>query len=68
MFSVKNQWIDFKDWIEKWEEFGVAKDFTVPYGESETDAVTLILEDDGQFSASFAEYTITKKDTFVKRI
>ena len=32
-FSCKNQQIDFVDWTQKRDEYGVAQNFTVPYGE-----------------------------------
>lgn len=32
-FSCKNQQIDFVDWTQKRNEYGVAQNFTVPYGE-----------------------------------
>ncbi|WP_099467567.1 hypothetical protein [Konateibacter massiliensis] len=116
-YSVKNQWIDFVDWTEKREEFGAAKNFTVPYGsdeseyyylvvnwepnelwdalsaknivledlpqelredtivleisyingKEETRAIKIKLQDDGNFVASFENYSITEQDDFVNR-
>ncbi|MDK2964411.1 MULTISPECIES: hypothetical protein [Lacrimispora] len=116
-YSVKNQWIDFIDWTQKREEFGVSKNFTVNYGSDQSDyyylivnwepnelwealsnkntsikdlpqelledtivleisyrngkteskAIKIKLQDNGDFVASFVNYTITEKDDFVNR-
>ncbi|MDW2798834.1 hypothetical protein RZO55_14750 [Clostridium boliviensis] len=116
-YSVKNQWIDFIDWTQKREEFGVAKNFTVNYGsdqhdyyylvvnwepnelwealsnknisikdlpqelledtivleisyrndKTETKAIKIKLQDNGDFVASFDNYRITEQDDFVNR-
>ncbi len=116
-YSVKNQWINFIDWTEKREEYGVAKNFTVSYGpdekeyyylvinwepnelwealsdknmaipdltyelredmivleitfgngKTETKAVKISLQDNGTFVASFDNYAITYRDTFIDR-
>lgn len=116
-YSVKNQWIDFIDWTQKREEFGIAKNFTVTYGsdeseysylvvnwepnelwealsgknisiqnlpqnliedtivleilytngKTETKAMKIKLQDNGDFVASFVDYTITQQDDFVNR-
>jgi len=116
-YSVKNQWIDFIDWTQKREEFGIAKNFTVTYGsdeseyyylvvnwepnklwealsaknisikdlpqelledtivleisysndKTETKAIKIKLQDNGDFVASFINYTITEQDNFVNR-
>jgi hypothetical protein len=42
-YSVKNQWIDFVDWTEKRDEFGIAKNFTVPYGSDESEYYYLVV-------------------------
>lgn len=42
-YSVKNQWIDFIDWTQKRDEFGVAKNFTVSYGSDEHEYYYLVL-------------------------
>jgi hypothetical protein len=36
-FSCKNHQIDFVDWTEKRDEYGIAQNFTVPYGENESE-------------------------------
>ena len=36
-FSCKNQQINFLDWTEKRDEYGNAQNFTVPYGEDESE-------------------------------
>lgn len=36
-FSCKNQQINFMDWTEKRDEFGLAQNFTVSYGEDESE-------------------------------
>lgn len=116
-YSVKNQWIDFIDWTQKREEYGIAKNFTVPYGsddseyyylvlnwepnelwealsaknisiidlpielledtivleisygngKTETKAIKIKLQNNGNFVASFVNYTITGQDDFVYR-
>lgn len=115
-FSCKNQWISFVDWTEKRGDYGLGKNFTVPYGENkedyyylvvnwepqniiktltehenikisdltqkekddlivmeikyldgrtETEAIKIKLQDDGNFTASVIPYQITEQDTFV---
>lgn len=36
-FSCKNQQLQFRDWTQKRDEFGLSQNFTVPYGEQEDD-------------------------------
>lgn len=36
-FSCKNELINFVDWTEKRDEFGNAQNFTIPYGEDESE-------------------------------
>jgi hypothetical protein len=43
-FSCKNQWIDFVDWTGKRNEFGMGKNFTVPYGSDESEYCYLIID------------------------
>lgn len=42
-FSCKNQRINFMDWTEKRDEFGLAQNFTVSYGEDESEYYYLLL-------------------------
>jgi hypothetical protein len=116
-YSVKNQWIDFIDWTQKRDEFGISKNFTVPYGsdeseyyylvvnwepnelwealstrnisitdlpqklledtvvleiaysngKTETKAIKINLQNNGDFVASFVNYSITEQDDFINR-
>lgn len=117
-FSCKNQKIDFRDWTQKRDEYGEARNFTVTYGKNEneyksltidwmpnnimkeltenadstiatlpnemkkdiivteisffngkttTKAITVSLQDDGKFYATFDDYKINDKDDFVDR-
>jgi uncharacterized protein YkuJ len=43
-FSCKNQQIDFRDWTEKREEYGNAQNFTVTYGEDESEYYYLTID------------------------
>lgn len=43
-FSCKNQQINFMDWTEKRDEYGNAQNFTVPYGEDESDYYYLTID------------------------
>lgn len=43
-FSCKNQKIDFRDWKEKRDEYGEAKNFTVNYGENEKEYAYLTID------------------------
>ena len=43
-FSCKNQQINFMDWTEKRDEFGLAQNFTVPYGEDESEYYYLLID------------------------
>lgn len=43
-FSCKNQQISFTDWTETREEFGLAQNFTVPYGEDESQYYYLLID------------------------
>lgn len=43
-FSCKNQFINYMDWTEKREEFGISRNFTVPYGEDESEYYYLLIE------------------------
>lgn len=43
-FSCKNQQISFMDWTETREEFGLAQNFTVPYGEDESQYYYLLID------------------------
>lgn len=43
-FSCKNQQINFMDWTEKRDEYGNAQNFTVDYGEDESDYYYLTIE------------------------
>lgn len=43
-FSCKNQKIDFRDWTEKRDEYGEAKNFTVNYGKNEKEYVYLTID------------------------
>lgn len=54
-FSCKNQRINFMDWTEKRDEFGLAQNFTVS------------LLEDGTFFAKFDDYEITAEDSFIDR-
>lgn len=42
-YSVKNQWLDFLDWTEKRDEYGIAKNFTVSYGTNEDEYYYLVI-------------------------
>ncbi|WP_434310493.1 hypothetical protein [Hominifimenecus sp. rT4P-3] len=42
-FSCKNQQINFMDWTEKRDEFGLAQNFTVPYGTDESEYYYLLI-------------------------
>ncbi len=116
-FSCRNQKIRFLDYTEKRPDYGQSQNFTVPFGEEESDypalyiewqpvkiigalqdkettiaslpkemrediivmeitfadgrtdvkAITIWLEDDGSFLASFDDYAITEEDEFVFR-
>lgn len=43
-FSCKNQQINFMDWTEKRDEYGNAQNFTVPYGEDESEYYYLTID------------------------
>ena len=43
-FSCKNQQINFMDWTEKRDEFGLAQNFTVSYGENESEYYYLLID------------------------
>lgn len=43
-FSCKNQKIDFRDWTEKRDEYGEAKNFTVNYGKNEKEYAYLTID------------------------
>jgi SepF-like predicted cell division protein (DUF552 family) len=43
-FSCKNQWIDFVDWTQKRDEYGIGKNFTVSYGEDESEYYYLTID------------------------
>lgn len=43
-FSCKNEWISFVDWTEQRGDFGLGKNFTVPYGEREEDYYYLVVD------------------------
>ena len=43
-FSCKNQQICFTDWTEKRDEFGLARNFTVPYGEDKEEYYYLVID------------------------
>lgn len=43
-FSSKNQQLYFMDWTEKREEYGLAQNFTVPYGEDESEYYYLTID------------------------
>lgn len=43
-FSCKNQKLYFRDWSEKRDEYGTARNFTVPYGEDESEYYYLTIE------------------------
>lgn len=43
-FSCKNQQLSFRDWTEKRDEFGLARNFTVPYGEDESEYYYLTVD------------------------
>lgn len=43
-FSCKNEWISFMDWTEQRDDFGLGKNFTVPYGEQEEDYYYLMVD------------------------
>lgn len=43
-FSCKNQQISFMDWTEQREEYGLAQNFTVSYGENESEYAYLLID------------------------
>lgn len=43
-FSCKNQQLYFMDWTQKREEYGLARNFTVPYGEDESEYYYLTVD------------------------
>lgn len=43
-FSCKNEWISFMDWTEQRDDFGLGKNFTVPYGDHEEDYYYLVVD------------------------
>lgn len=43
-FSCKNQQIDFVDWTEKRDEYGLAQNFTVSYGEDTSEYYYLLID------------------------
>ena len=43
-FSCKNQQIDFVDWTEKRDEYGLAQNFTVTYGEDKSEYYYLTID------------------------
>ena len=43
-FSCKNQQLYFTDWTEKREEYGLSQNFTVPYGEDESEYYYLTVD------------------------
>ncbi len=43
-YSCKNQWIDFVDWTQKRDEYGMGRNFTVPYGEDESEYYYLTID------------------------
>lgn len=43
-FSCKNQQISFMDWTEKRDEFGLAQNFTVSYGEDASEYYYLLID------------------------
>ncbi len=43
-FSCKNQQINFMDWTEKRDEYGIAQNFTVTYGEDESEYYYLTID------------------------
>jgi hypothetical protein len=43
-YSCKNQWIDFVDWTEARDEYGVGKNFTVPYGKDKSQYYYLVID------------------------
>lgn len=43
-FSCKNQQISFMDWTEKRDEYGLAQNFTVPYGGAEEEYYYLLID------------------------
>ena len=43
-FSCKNQQINFMDWTEKRDEFGLAQNITVSYGEDESEYYYLLID------------------------
>lgn len=43
-FSCKNEWIDFVDWTEKRDEYGIGKNFSVSYGEDESEYYYLVID------------------------
>lgn len=42
-FSCRNQWISFMDWTEQREDFGISRNFTVPYGADEKEYYYLVI-------------------------
>lgn len=43
-FSCKNQWIDFVDWTQKRDEYGIGKNFTVSFGSDESEYYYLVID------------------------
>lgn len=43
-FSCRNEWISFTDWTGQRENFGLSKNFTIPYGEREEDYYHLVVD------------------------
>ena len=60
-FSCKNQQINFMDWTEKRDEFGNAQNFTVVYGEDESEYYYLTI--DWVPNATIRELTDNKDST-----
>lgn len=57
-FSCKNQQLQFRDWTQKRDEFGLAQNFTVPYGKEEEEYyyLTIDWEPDGIIEALMANH------------
>lgn len=43
-FSCRNEWISFVDWTEQRGDYGLGKNFTVEYGEQETEYYYLLMD------------------------
>ena len=43
-FSCKNQFIDFRDWTQKRDEYGEAQNFTVIYGKNKKEYSSLLID------------------------